>query len=135
MGRPAVVPIINRIEYLRLLTQPPEGINDLVIIHDAEDEMGKISTRQASIPVRHTRESSDYGSLCDREAITKINSAMNHIRRLIHYNKYHRIIFLADPPIYEGEDPPFARGVMGYDVQLYITELLYELGPFITCNY
>lgn len=134
-SRPAIVPIIDRDEYLRLVVSPGEGTNDLVILHDAEDEMCQASVRQVSIPIRHTRSSQDYGSMSDRDCVGKISDAFNVIRKLIRENQYRRVIFLADPPTWKGEFPLFARGILGRDVQLFISEMLYHLGVFVSCKY
>lgn len=135
MYRPAIVPIIDRDEYLLLLSQPCDGVKDLVIVHDTEEDLSDIPTHQAGIPIRPTRVSKDYESLGDNDSIIKINHAFNRIRKMIQTHRYRRVIFLADPPISCGHEPLFARGELGYDVQLYITELLYELGVFVTCQY
>jgi hypothetical protein len=136
--RPAIVPIIDRDDFLLGLTQVLPGTRDLWVIREPADDFRKREetdgfVRQTGMPVALTLESHDYESLCDEDCLDRVHEGIDLIRELIEKYKYKRLLFLADEASRPGLEPLFARGTLGYDVQAYISCLLYDLGPYVTC--
>lgn len=130
--RPAIVPVRDINEYLTLLSSPTLGAKDLYIIRGPEDS--EDNEIQVTMPIRKLSMSREFKSLLDNDAIDVINSAINLIIKLIEKNEYRRVIFLADHPCTSGELPPFRRGLLGYDVQVFITDRIYSLGTYVHCE-
>lgn len=130
--RPAIVPVCDVNEYLRLLTSATIGGKDLYIVRGPA--VAEENETQVTIPVRKLSMTQEFKSLLDNGAIDAINDAINLIIKLIEKNKYRRVIFLADPPCTTGGRPPFRRGLLGYDVQIFITDILYSLGIYVYCK-
>ncbi len=131
-NRPAIVPVWDDDEYLRILTLPSEGTADLCLVRGIPESQDD-NTRQFVIPTTDPRTRRDFRSLGSDGALEEINKAMNALTQLLRQGHSKRVIFPAQTPDGQGGLPLFARGEMGYDVQLYITDRIYELGTFVYC--
>lgn len=131
---PAIVPVFDFADYLRHLTSTSS--KDLVLVPDSAKQAmlapfaGEGFVRQSVIPVRD--EESDYKELLTsrdgNDPIDMIEEAFKNIRDLIALYKYDRIIFFADPYSFP---PKIDRGKMSKEVQGFITNEIYQLGPYV----